>query len=130
MALFDVEMFLPFAGRLEPELVGLLVTLGAGTTDAGSLGGVQHPELDSGGVGVDAHLAAQRIDLADDLSLGQAADGGVAGHLTDGVEVHRQQQRLATHTCRSQGRLDPGMAGADHNHVINFGILEHEASLP
>jgi hypothetical protein len=61
--------------------------------------GIERLELDRGAVGVLAHLAAERVDLADQMALGGAADGRVAGHLTDRVEVHREEQRPATHAC-------------------------------
>ena len=69
--------------------------------------------------GVDdlAHLAAEGVDLADDLALGDAADGRVAAHLRDGVGVHGQQRGAQTQPSRGQGRLDAGMTGADDNHV-------------
>ena len=39
-----------------------------------------------------AHLAAERVYFADDVSLGNAADGGVAGEFADGVEGLRDKQ--------------------------------------
>ena len=56
-----------------------------------ALGAVEHAELDAGGVDDLAHLAAEGVDLADDLPLGDAADGRVAAHLGDGVGIHREQ---------------------------------------
>ncbi len=69
--------------------------------------------------GVDdlAHFAAERVDLADDLPLGNAADGRVAAHLRNGVGIHGQERSAQPEPSRRQGRLDPGMAGADDDHV-------------
>ncbi len=125
LTLLHVEPFLTLARRLEPELIGFLVALRARAPHAGALGGVQHAELDAGGVGVDSHLAAERVDLAHHLSLGQSADGWVARHLADGVQVHGQEQRLASHARGSQRRLDAGMARPDDDDVIALGIDEH-----
>ena len=107
------------------KLISLLVALGAGPADAGALRGVEHPELDAGRVGVDPHFAAEGVDLPDNLPLGLATDGRVAGHLPDRVKIHGQEQRLAPHPRRTQGSLDPGMAGADDDHIINLGVFEH-----
>ena len=52
------------------------------------------------------HRAAQGVDLADDLALGDATDRRVAAHLADGVAVHRQQGGAQAHPRRRQRRLD------------------------
>ena len=80
------EVGLAFDGELGEALVGFLVALGAGAVHGGALAAVEQAELDGGGVGEEAHGAAEGVDLADDLALGDAADGGVAGHLADGVD--------------------------------------------
>ena len=60
------------------------------------------------------------------MTFGEPADSGVAGHLTDGVQVDRQEQGLASHAGRGQGGLDAGMTGTHHDHVIALGIHEHD----
>ena len=81
------------------------------------LGAVEHAELNAAGVDAPAHLAAQGVDLADDLPLGDAADGRVAAHLRHGVGVHGQQGGAQAQPRRGQGGLNAGVAGADDNHV-------------
>ena len=76
---------------LEPELIGLLVALGARGLDRRSLRFIEEPELDGGQVGIDGHLAAEGIDLANHLTLGLTPDGGVAAHLGDGIDIARQE---------------------------------------
>ena len=72
------------------DLGGVLVFVGfgAGGLDGGAFGFVEHSELDAGGVDGVGHEAAEGVDFADDLAFGEAADGGVAGHSTDGEGVH------------------------------------------
>ena len=72
-----------FDGQLGQELVGLLVALGAGAVHRRALAPVEQAELDRGRVGEHPHRAAERVDLADDLPLGHAADRRVAAHLAD-----------------------------------------------
>ena len=84
-----------------------------------ALGAVEHAELDAGRVDDLAHLAAEGVDLADDLPLGDAADGRVAAHLADGVGVHRQQGGAQPHARGGQGGLDAGVAGADDDDVVS-----------
>ena len=69
-------------------------------------------------VGAPAHDAAQGVDLADDLPLGDAADGRVAAHLPDGVGVHGEQDGLEAYACRGQGRFGARVAGADDGDVV------------
>ncbi len=78
-----------------------------------------------GGVDRPAHRAAQGVDLADDLPLGDAADGRVAAHLADGVAVGGQQRRLGPHPRSRQRRLGAGVAGADDQHVVFVDRISH-----
>ena len=78
---------------------------------------IEHAKLDAGGVDRPAHRAAERVDLADDLPLADAADRRVAAHLADGVAIGREQRGLGPQPRSRQRRLGPGMPGADHDHV-------------
>ena len=69
------------------QAIGLLVTLGAWGPYGRTSGGVEQAELDADGVGDFPHDAAQGIDFADQVSLGDAADGWVAGHLSNEIDV-------------------------------------------
>ena len=89
------------------ELVELLVRLGARRVHGRALGAVEHAELDAGGVDDLAHLAAEGVDLADDLPLGDAADGRVAAHLADGVGVHGAGGRCAAPAAPPPGPPRP-----------------------
>jgi hypothetical protein len=51
--------------------------------------GIEEPELDADGVGHFTHGPAQSVDFADQVAFRDAADRGVAGHLSDEVQVHR-----------------------------------------
>jgi hypothetical protein len=64
-----------------------------------------------------ARRSTQRVDFADDLPFGHAADGRVAAHLRDGIAVGREQRRAGPHPRCRQGRFAAGMAGADHQHI-------------
>ena len=102
---------------LHRELVELLVRLGPRRVHGRALGAVEHAELNAAGVDDLAHFAAQGVDLADDLPLGDAADGRVAAHLGDGVGIHGQEGGAQPHPGRGQGRLDAGVAGADDDDI-------------
>ncbi len=73
------------------ELIGLFIALGPWGAHGGPTCGVEHPELDGRGIRVQPHEPTQRVDLANDLSFGLTADGGIAGHLTQGIEILGQE---------------------------------------
>jgi len=101
--------------------VECLVALGAGAPDGGAAGGVEQAELDAAGVGDLAHDAAEGVDLADQMALGDAADGWVAGHLGDEVEVEREERCAQTHARGGGGGFAACVAGADDKDVEMFG---------
>jgi hypothetical protein len=52
------------------------------------------------------------------VALGDASDGGVARHLRDQVEVHRDHGGPETHSRASAGGFAPGVTGADDHNVV------------
>ncbi len=94
------------------------VTLGARTPHGRTFRAVEHTELDGGGVCHLAHLSAQRVDFADNLSLGNATHCGVAAHLGYFVHVHRQEARLCPHARRCTGCLAARMPRAHYKNVV------------
>src|SRR5438477_8886112 len=86
--LTERQVWLLLDHPLHRELVELLIALGPRRVHGRALGAVEHPELDAGRVGDTAHCPTEGIDLADDLPLGDAADGRVATHLADGIGVY------------------------------------------
>ena len=75
------EQALDFAG------IGVFVGLCAGASHGGAFGGIEYMELNARRVDGQGHESAERVDFFDDLSLGQPADGGVAGHPADFGQV-------------------------------------------
>jgi hypothetical protein len=67
-----------------------------------------------------AHLAAKRVDFFDQMPLANPTDGRVTRHLADVVEIESKHQSVASHARGGQTSLDPSMAGANDNYVVNF----------
>ena len=109
-------------------LIGPLVGLRPRAVHGRPLAAVEHAEVDGGGVDGAAHESAQGVDLADQLPLGQAADGWIAAHLGDGVEVAREQCGPRAVACCRRGRLRARMAAADHQDVeiVRSAHLVHD----
>jgi hypothetical protein len=73
--------------------------------------------LYSGAVDDASHYAAERIDLADDVAFGDAADRRVAGHLADEVEIDRYERRFSTEARRCRSCFAARVARADNYHI-------------
>ena len=119
--LLDEEVGLLLEELAHADAVEGLVALGAGAPDGGAAGGVEQAELDACGVGDLADDAAEGVDLADEVAFGDAADGGVAAHLGDQVEVKGEQGGAQAHAGGGDGGLAAGVSGADDDDIELFG---------
>ena len=118
----EIRLALENLAHLEPVL--LLVALRAGRPHGGTARGVEQAELNADGVGDLAHDAAQGIDFAHQVSFGNAADRGIAGHLRDQIHVEREQRGAKPQARRRYRGLAAGVAGADNDYVVLLGVLQ------
>ena len=118
-----------FEHGLGPELVGFFIALGARGVHAGAFGTIQHTELNGGGVGIKSHESAEGVDFPNHLTFGDAADGGIAGHLADGIEILSEQGDRTAETLGGEGGLDTGVTCSDDGHVEEGGVdkITHRA---
>ena len=93
------------------------VGLGPGGPHRRALAGVQYPELDTGPVDGLGHEPAEGVDFPHQMALADAADGGVAAHLAQGVQILGQQQGGRAHAGAGERRLGAGMAATHHDHI-------------
>ena len=114
LGLLHGEAFLHFKSVLHELLVETPVRLRAQRIDRRALPAVQEPVLDAGAVCDLRHLAAERVELADEVALARAADGGVAGHIAHRVEVYGEANGRYAEPRGGERRLDPGVSRADH----------------
>ncbi|OPZ80125.1 MAG: hypothetical protein BWY77_01226 [bacterium ADurb.Bin431] len=110
--------------------VVIAVILGARGPDGGTLGAVEHAELQGGLVRHHAHGAAEGVDLLDEVALGQSADGGIAGHLRQGEDVLGDEQGGGPHPGGRQRGLAAGMTPTHYQNVIAIAGAFHRAPLP
>src|SRR6185437_7646055 len=64
--------------------VKLAIGLSPWTAHGGTLAAIKHAELNAAAIGHASHQAVERIDLADQMTLAEAADRRIAGHRPDG----------------------------------------------
>ena len=113
----EPEPFFPFQRRPHPALVGIFVDLGAESPHRRPLARIEPPDLEVSRVGRPPHLAAQGIDLLDQMALGGAADRGIAGHPGDVAQIQEDQPRAGAHARAGQGRFAPRMPSAHHQQI-------------
>src|SRR5260221_68035 len=104
---------------LEPPLhflgVHRLIGLRSRGSNSGPLIGVKHSELNASSIGYLAHEAAQGIDFPDDMSLGCAANRGVAAHFSNGIQIHGEKERRCAHAGSCMRGLAARVAGSHYN---------------
>ena len=94
------------------------VGLGARPAHRRTLAPVEQAKLDARRIRDAAHQAVQRIDLAHQMALADAADGGIAGHLAQGFEGVGEQQGAGAKARRCRRRFAAGMTAADDDDVV------------
>ena len=102
---------------LHRRRIELAIGLGARTAHRRSFAAIEHAKLNAAGIGDPAHQAVQRIDLADQMALAEAADRRIAGHRADGRKALGDQRRARAHARGRSRGLAAGMAAADDNHI-------------
>src|SRR6266571_647397 len=73
------------------------IRLGAWSPYCRSFASIENPELDAAEVRHSPHQTVQRVNLADEMPLPEAADRGIAGHCADGGEAMSNQCGLGAH---------------------------------
>jgi hypothetical protein len=95
--------------------------LGAGGPNRRAAAGIQKTKLNSDRVRDFAHDAAQSVDFADQVTLGDSANGRITRHLCDQVEIHCDHGCAQAQARTGPGGLAAGMAGADDDDVVRMG---------
>ena len=129
LRLMQHEIFLRLQRLLHDLLIAPPVGLYAQGVDGGAFAAVEHPELNARSVRRLAHLAAEHIKLADEMPLARAADGGVARHVADAVEIHREAHGAQPEPRRGERGLDARVSGADDGNIKFSGVVGLHAFL-
>jgi hypothetical protein len=79
--------------------------------------------LDARAVDDTTYNAAKGVNLADDVAFRDTADGRVAGHLSDQVEIDGNDSGLTPKARSGRGCLASRMAGTYHDHIKR--LVEH-----
>ncbi len=82
---------------------------------------IQQPKLNADRVRHLAHNAAESINFADEMSLGNPPNRRIARHLRDQIDVEREQGSLQSHARRGHGGLAARVPSTHHYDVVSFG---------
>ncbi len=115
--LFEVEIVGLFDNVFHEELIGFFVGLCAWRMHRGAFTAVEHAEVDAGGVDGFSHFSAEGVDFADDLSFGDSADGWVAAHRADHIDIHGEHGGFGAQAGGGECGFDTSVAAADNENV-------------
>ena len=85
--------------------------------DCRSFAPVEHSELNAAGICRSAHFAAQGVDLSHQLTFGRSPNGGVAGHISNTIQIRGEHQRRPPQPGGGQRRLNARVARTNHCNV-------------
>ena len=120
-----VQIGLIFQGAPYGGLVQQPVRLCPGGTYRRPLARVEYAEMDTRPVRRPRHQPTQRIHFLHQVTLANTANGRVAAHLSQGIDIVGEQQCACAHACRRQCCLGASMAAADNDDLI-FLRMQHE----
>ena len=121
----QIQVFRPLQQGANDAFVQGAVDLRPGGAHRRPPAGVQDAELDPAPVRRQPHGAAQGVYLLDQVPLANAAYGGVAGHLPQGVHAVGQQQNAGAKPGARQGRLGPSMTAANDDDLVFLPVVAH-----
>ena len=128
LRLFQLQIFLQFQNVLHILPVFYPIGLSAEGMDGGAFAPVEHPVLDAGMVSRRAHLAPQRVQLPHKVPLSGAADGGVAGHISNGVQIDGKENGVIAQPGGGKGGFDSRVSRPDHGNVTAARVIAHNGS--
>ena len=99
------------------------VGLRPGCPHSRAFGAVEDAELDARFVGRQSHRATHGVDFFDQVAFADTANGRVAAHLPQRLDVVRQEQGFAAHAGAGQCGLGASVAATDDDDVKFLGVI-------
>ena len=130
LRLLDAQVWLQLERVLHHGLILPPVGLRTQRVHGRALAAVEHPVLDAGLIGRARHLAAERVELAHKMSLARAADGGVAGHVADGIHIDGKADGVQPEPGGGQRGLNARVPRTDDGDVTASGVITHDEIPP
>ena len=93
------------------------IGLGTGGTHGRTFAAVQNAPLNAGFVGTTGHDAIEGVDFLHQMAFANTADGRIAGHLAQGLDVMGQEQCPAAYAGGRKRCFGAGMATTNHDDI-------------
>ena len=103
------------------------VDLGAGSPDRRPFGTVEHSKLNTRRIRQTAHQPIQRVDFSDEVPFPQSTDGGVTGHLPEGVDSMGDEEGAGARACSSGSGFRAGVSSTHDDDVPYHGSVSDSA---
>ena len=121
--LFDMKVFFALKDLPHPLLVDIHIALTSRPLNRRPLFSVEPPVLDAGCIGHFSHEATESIDLPHQMPLAETADGGVATHVGNLIDIAGDEKgRVTTSGVAALGgspsRFAPRVPRTDDNDVV------------
>ena len=130
LGLHHAQMRRVFQRLLHQPMVFLPIRLHALGSNRRALAEVQRSRLQRDLIGRVPHLAAERVNLVNQMPLRRPADRGVAGHVGNAVERQREQHGVNAHPRACERGFNAGMSRPDHGDgSFQFRIVFHGSFL-
>jgi hypothetical protein len=121
LGLQDPQVWLPLQKFAHLQAILFFIALRTRRPDGGTPAGIEQTELNPNGIGHFAHHAAKRVDFTNEMTLRDAAHGGIAGHLCDQVRIHRDHGGLHAEPSARTRSFAASVAAADDDYLITSG---------
>ena len=114
-------------GLLHGQAIELAVSLCARALNRGAFAAIKQAELNTSNIRHSAHQAIQRINLAHQMALANTANGRIARHFADCLELMGQQHRARAITRRRRRRFATGVPATNNNDIPMVWFCVHGA---
>jgi hypothetical protein len=118
-ALAQSETWAILQHSLHAQPIESFVGLGSRRSNCRPLFSIEGSELNSGVINSSTHLAAEGVDLFDQMALANTANRGVTRHLADVVKIEGEHQGLTSHTRGCQASFDTSVPRANDDHIVD-----------
>jgi hypothetical protein len=113
---------------LHDILVGSSVGLGAKRIDRGTFASIELTVLQAGFIRRFGHFSAEGVQLSDQMTFAGTTDGGIAGHVADGVQIYSKADRVKAHPGAGQRRFNARVARSDYGDIALSGLKIHKGN--
>ena len=118
----DRQIFLKFQYPFHTLMITIFVALSAGRPDSRSFCHVEHTELESCGIGHTSHRTAHGINFTDNVTFCDPADGRVAAHLGNMIQINGEKNGFRAHSGGGESCFTCGMTAAHNRYIITCRI--------